>query len=273
MITPATSDSSAAITLTAGEYWIELVPAAHAEPRQASFPAVIEPRRHHGLWVRPRLRREVAEAMCAWLNLVYPVDPDWYPLARFEGDLLVVLTGNAARHRHEIGPDVDGRYPLGELGRWFLSGPTRTPAHLSRQRAVLLERRYHRRVNETLVTCAPSALPSSAFPARIEPHQDGDRCIPVFRPEVAEAVAAFCAHAHEGAPDEHPLAYFDRDTLVHVHQHRRACDGYLPWRIEPGSDGAYRVDGDEWIFRPALGKSEGMVHGFRPTWPGVGTQA
>ncbi|WP_162830309.1 hypothetical protein [Amycolatopsis palatopharyngis] len=47
---------------------------------------MIEPRRYHGLWVRPRLRREVAEAVCEWLNLVYPLDPDWYPLARFEDD-------------------------------------------------------------------------------------------------------------------------------------------------------------------------------------------
>ncbi|MFI7122676.1 hypothetical protein [Amycolatopsis sp. NPDC049868] len=35
-----------------------------AEEYRASFPAVIEPARHHGLWVRPRLRRDVAEAVC-----------------------------------------------------------------------------------------------------------------------------------------------------------------------------------------------------------------
>src|SRR4051812_28470769 len=115
-----TPGSSVAGDLTAGECWIELVPAVHGDPHQRSFPAVIEPCRHHGLWVRPRLRREVAEGMCQWLNLVYPADPDWYPLARFEGDRLVVFTGEAAHHRHEIGPDPDGRYPLGELGNWFL---------------------------------------------------------------------------------------------------------------------------------------------------------
>src|SRR5690606_31690782 len=53
-----TADSSADTDLAAGEHWIEHVPAARTRPHQISFPALIEPRRHHGLWVRPRLRRE-----------------------------------------------------------------------------------------------------------------------------------------------------------------------------------------------------------------------
>lgn len=73
------ADSPAGIDLAVGEYWIEFVPAARPAPR-----------RHRSLRVRPRLRREVAEAVCQWLNLVYPTAPDWYPLAR-ESDLLVVF--------------------------------------------------------------------------------------------------------------------------------------------------------------------------------------
>ncbi len=268
MTTRATGYLSAA-ALAAGENWIELVPATHTQQHQASFPAVIEPRRHHGLWVRPRLRRQVAEAVCEWLNLVYPLDPDWYLLARFEGELLVVFTGDAAHHRHEITSDVDGRYPLGELGRWFLSGPPRTPDRLSHQRSVM---RVHRdlHLGETLVTCAPDALPWSAFPARVETRQDADGCVAVFRPEAAEAVAAFCCHAHEGAPDDYPLVYFDGDTLVHVHQHRRVHDGYLPWRIDPSPDGTYRIECDGWTFHPVPGKSEGIAHAFRPRWSRAG---
>lgn len=251
------ADSSADIDLAAGENWIELVPAAHAEPHQASFPAVVEPRRHHGLWVRPRLRRDVAEALCEWLNVVYPVDPDWYPLARFEDDLLVVFTGEAAHHRHEIALDTDGRYPLGELGRWFLSAPTRTRARIYRQLEVLRDAERHSpRPGETLVSCDPGNLPASGFPARIET-PSAQAWVPVFRPEVAEAVAVWCATNHDSSPEDHPQVYFDGDTLVHVHPHLRALDGYLPWRIEPDTDGNYRIDGDEWTFYPVPVKSEG----------------
>lgn len=254
--TTVTPDSSAGVDLAAGEHWIELVPAAHGEPHQVSFPAVIEARRHHGLWVRPRLRREVAEAVCEWLNLVYPVDPDWYPLARFEDDLLVVFTGDAARQRHEIALGDDGRYPLGELGRWFLSGPTRTPAFLDRQEEVLRDVDRRLRPGETLVTCDPGNPPRSGFPARIET-RPGRAWVPVFRPEIAEAVAAWCATNHVRCPDEHPQVYFDGDTLVHVYQHRRARDGYLPWHIDPDADGNYPIVGDEWEFEGVPEKSEG----------------
>ncbi|SFB53282.1 hypothetical protein SAMN05216266_11710 [Amycolatopsis marina] len=167
MSTPTTAtDSFEGTDLTAGENWIELVPAAHTQPHQVSFPAVIEPCRHHGLWVRPRLRREVAEAVCEWLNLVYPLDPDWYPLARFEDDLLVVFTGKAAHQRHEIALGEDDRYPLGEVGRWFLSAPTCTRARFYRQLDVLRDtERHDPRPGETLVTCDPDNLPVSGFPA------------------------------------------------------------------------------------------------------------
>ncbi|MEV6639648.1 hypothetical protein [Amycolatopsis sp. NPDC051371] len=258
-----TQDSSAAGDLAVGEYWIELVPAVRGEPHQVSFPAVIEPYRHHGLWVRPRLRREVAEAMCRWLNLVYPVDPDWYPLARLEGDLLVVFTGDAAHHRHEIGPDIDGRYPLGELGRWFLSGPPRTPDRDADWPAAPRALRYRRDPGEALVTCDPGTPARSAFPARIETREGTAGRVAMFRLEIAEAVADYCIRANQEFPDDYPLAYFDGDTLVHVHQHRRTCDGYLPWRIEAMPDGTYRIDGDEWSFRPVHRKSEGMPHAFR----------
>lgn len=249
-LTTAT-DWSTGTDLAAGENWIELVPATHAEPHQVSFPAVVERRRHHGLWARPRLRREVAEALCEWLNLVYPVDPDWYPLARFENDLLVVFTGEAAHHRHEIAPGEDSRYPLGDLGRWFLSAPTRTPARFDRELAVLRDAtRHYPRPGETLVTCDPDRLPLSGFPARIETRPQ-QAWVPVFRPEIAEAVAVFCTTNHDRFPDDHPQVYFDGDTLIHVHQHLRALDGYLPWRIDPDPDGNYRIDGDEWTsWRP-----------------------
>jgi hypothetical protein len=264
MLTTTAPDSSAGTDLAAGEYWIELVPAAHAEPHQVSFPAVVEPRRHHGLWVRPRLRREVAEAMCEWLNVVYPVDPDWYPLARFEDDLLVVFTGEAVHQRHEIALGEDGRYPLGELGRWFLSGPTRTRARFHRQLDVLRDaERHYPRTGETVVTCDPVNLPVSGFPARIDT-PSGQACAPVFRPEIAEAVAVWCTTNHDTFPDEHPLVYFDGDTLVHVHQHLRALDGYLPWRIDPDADGNYRIDGEDWTFQAASEKSEGEVHPAAP---------
>ncbi|MBN6034139.1 hypothetical protein [Amycolatopsis sp. 195334CR] len=244
--------SPAALDLAAGEYWIELVPATHAAPHQISFPAVVEPRRHHGLWVRPRMRREVAEAVCEWLNLVYPVDPDWYPLARFEDDLLVVITGDAPHHRHEITLSEDGRYPLGELGRWYLSAPTRTRDRFSRQLAVLRDpERHYPRPGETVVTCDPANLPVSGFPARIDTSR-GQPWVPVFRPEIAEAVAVWCTTNHDTAPDEHPLVYFDRDTLIHVHQHLRSRDAYLPWRINPDPDGNYRIEGGEWAFQVAI---------------------
>ncbi|QFU86742.1 hypothetical protein [Amycolatopsis sp. YIM 10] len=263
--------SPAALDLAAGEYWIELVPATHAEPHQISFPAVVEPRRHHGLWVRPRLRREVAEAVCKWLNLVYPVDPDWYPLARFEDDLLVVFTGDAPHQRHEIALGEDGRYPLGELGRWYLSAPTRTRDRFSRQLAVLRDpERHYPRPGETVVTCDPANLPVSGFPARIDT-SPGQPPVPVFRPEIAEAVAVWCTTSHDTAPDDHPLVYFDGDTLIHVHQHLRSRDGYLPWRINPDPDGNYRIDGDEWTFHVVSEKSEGEVN---PTMrPGDGRRA
>ncbi|TKG60952.1 hypothetical protein [Prauserella endophytica] len=261
MTMPSTApDSSAGTDLAAGEYWIEFVPAAHGEPHQLSFPAVVEPARHHGLWVRPRLRREVAEAVCDWLNVVYPVDPDWYPLARFEGDLLVVFTGQAAHQRHEIALGEDGRYPLGELGRWFLSGPSRTRDRFYRQLDVLRDvERHYPRPGETVVTCDPDNLPVSGFPARIESRAAAP-WVPVLRPEVAEAVAVWCTTNHDKDPDEYPLVYFDGDTLVHVHQHLRALDGYLPWRIDPDADGNYRIDGDEWTFQAVSEKSEGEVY-------------
>ncbi|OXM59552.1 hypothetical protein [Amycolatopsis vastitatis] len=253
-----TDDLPGSVDLVAGEHWIELVPAAHGEPHQVSFPAMIEPRRHHGPWVRPRLRREVADALCEWLNLVYPVDPDWYPLARTEGDLLVVFTGDAAHQRYEIARGDDGRYPLGELGRWFLSGPTRTPALLDRQNEVLRDAaRRHPRPGETLVTCDPTTLPGSAFPARIDAWPER-AWVPVFRPEIAEAVAAWCTTNHARRPDEHPQVYFDGDTLVHVHQHLRARNGYLPVRISPDPDGNYRIDTPEWAFEVVTEKSEGQ---------------
>ncbi|MEV8609514.1 hypothetical protein AB0383_16545 [Amycolatopsis sp. NPDC051373] len=252
--------SSAGTDLAAGEYWIEFVPAARAEPHQRSFPAAVEPARHHGLWVRPRLRREVAEAVCEWLNVVYPVDPDWYPLARFEGDLLVVFTGQATHQRHEIALGDDGRYPLGELGRWFLSGPTRTRDRFYHQLEVLRDaERHYPRPGETVVTCDPGNRPVSGFPARLDTHSAAP-WVPVFRPEIAEAVAVWCATNHDKFPDEYPLVYFDGDTLVHVHQHRRALDGYLPRRIVPDADGNYRLDGDEWTFEVVSEKSEGEVH-------------
>ncbi|SEB46511.1 hypothetical protein SAMN04489727_1965 [Amycolatopsis tolypomycina] len=264
-----TRDSSADVDLAAGEHWVELVPAAHGEPHQLSFPAVIEPRRRHGLWVRPRLRREVAEVVCEWLNLVYPVDPDWYPLARFEDDRLVVFTGDAAHQRHEIALGDDGRYPLGEMGRWFLSGPTRTPALLDRREEVLRDAaRRPPRPGETLVTCAPGNPSRSGFPARIET-RPGQAWVPVFRPEIAEAVAAWCTTNHVRCPDEHPLVHFDGDTLVHVHQRWRARDSYLPWRIGPDADGNYPIAGDEWAFEAVTEKSEGEVHEATaaPAWP------
>jgi hypothetical protein len=263
MTTLATTHSSAATALTAGENWIELVPAAHAEPHQVSFPAVIEPRRHHGLWVRPRLRREVAEVVCEWLNLVYPVDPDWYPLARFERDLMVVFTGSAARHRHEIVPDVDGRYPLGELGRWFLSGPTRTTGRVTQRPATRRGHRYRPGPGEALITCDPSESVRSMFPARVETRGASGGCVAVLRSEIAEALAEYCTYAHEESPDDYPQVYLDGDTLVHVHQHRRARDGYLPWRIDPSPDGGYRIDGDEWTIHPVSDKSEGIEHTVR----------
>ncbi|VVJ22696.1 Uncharacterised protein [Amycolatopsis camponoti] len=265
-----TSDMSAVGALATGESWIELVPAVHGDPRQISFPAVIEPRRHHGVWVRPRLRRNVAEAMCEWLNLVYPTDPDWYPLARFEGDLLVVFTGDSAHHRHEIAAEVDGRYPLGELGRWFLSGPTR--ARRSRRCGA---RRHPRQPSEgeTLVSCDPRTHSRNVFPGRVEIPADTGRCVVILRPEVADAVADYCTRANQDLPDDYPLVHFDGDTLVHVHQHLRAREGYLPWRIEPGADGTYRIDSDEWIFRMAPRKSEGIPFSFRLHQPRRGTWA
>ncbi|WP_216211114.1 hypothetical protein [Amycolatopsis aidingensis] len=258
-LTTATA-SPAGTDLAAGENWIEFVPAALAQPHQVSFPAVVESRRNHGLWVRPRLRRDVAEALCEWLNLVYPLDPDWYPLARFEDDLLVVFTGEAAHQRHEIALGEDGRYPLGEIGCWFLSAPTRTRARFYRQLEVLRDAtRHYPRPGETLVTCDPGNLPVSGFPARIDTRPAAP-WVPVFRPEIAEAVAATCTSNHDRFPDDHPQVYFDRDTLVHVHQHLRALDGYLPWRIEPDTDGNYRIDGDEWTFQTVPVTSEGDVH-------------
>ncbi|MFD4190744.1 hypothetical protein [Amycolatopsis thermoflava] len=65
---------------------------------------MIEPRCDHGRWVRPQLRRDAAHALCEWLNVMYPTGPDWYPLVRFDNDLLVVLTREAAHQRHEIHP-------------------------------------------------------------------------------------------------------------------------------------------------------------------------
>ncbi|MEV7042866.1 hypothetical protein [Amycolatopsis sp. NPDC051061] len=265
MSTLATADLTAGTPLAAGENWIELVPAVHAEPHQVSFPAVIEPRRHHGLWVRPRLRREVADAVCEWLNVVYPIDPDWYPLARFEDDQLVVFTGDAARHRHEIGPDVGGRYPLGELGRWFLSAPTRARRH--RTVAARNRRLQSPGEGETLVSYGPGTHARSVFPARVESCAAAGGRVVVFRPEIAQAVAEYCTSANQEFPDDYPLVYFEGGTLVHVHQHHRARDGYLPWRIDPGPDGAYRVDRDEWPFDLLPGKSEGIVHAFRAIRP------
>lgn len=259
MTTLTGPDSSAGTDLAAGEYWIEYLPAARAEEHRASFPAAIEPARHHGLWVRPRLRREVAEAVCEWLNVVYPVDPDWYPLARVEDDVLLVFTEEATHQRHEIALGADGRYPLGELGRWFLSGPPRTRARFYRQLEVLRDaERRTPRPGETVVTCDPGNLPVSGFPARIDTSPGPQRVV-LFRPEIAEAVAVWCATNHDTFPGDHPLVYFDRDTLVHVHQHRRSHDGYLPWRIDPDADGNYWIGGQEWVFQAVSEKSEGDV--------------
>jgi hypothetical protein len=61
--------------------------------------------------------------------------------------------------------------------------------------------------------------------------------------------------------------------VVHVHQHRRARDGYLPWRIDPSPDGAYRIGGDEWTFHPVPEKSEGIMHADRAHMPSAAKRA
>ncbi len=259
MTSPIVSaDVSAGTGLAAGEYWIELVPASPTAQHQVSFPAVIEPHRHHGPWVRPRLRPGIAQSLCEWLNLVYPSDPDWYPLARLDGDQLIVLTGDSAHHRHQIALDGDGRYPLGDLGRWYLSGPTRTPARLQHGQDILrdLERRSPHS-GEVTVTCGPDNQPTSGFPARVDTSPRAGACVPVFRPDVAEAVAATCNRNHDTLPEDYPQVYFDGDTLLHVHPLLRARDGYLPARIEPDDNGHYRIDTPEWTFRTVPEKSEG----------------
>ncbi|OXM44504.1 hypothetical protein CFP75_34370 [Amycolatopsis alba DSM 44262] len=167
---------------------------------------------------------------------MYPIAPGWYPLAVSRTICLVVFTGEAACQRHDVALGENGRYPLGELGRWFLSGPTRTRERFHRQLDVLRDaKRHYPRPGEIVVTCDPDNLPVSGFPARIDT-SPGARAL-VFRPEIAEAVAVWCATSHDLAPGDHPLVYFDGDTLVDVHQHRRIDDGYLPLRIAPDQDG------------------------------------
>jgi hypothetical protein len=77
-----TTDHSIPLTALDDDLYVELVSGFHVEPHTVSFPAVVDEHRRQGMWARPRFRGEAAEALAEWLNLMYPLDPDWYPLAR-----------------------------------------------------------------------------------------------------------------------------------------------------------------------------------------------
>ncbi len=64
---------------------------------------------------------------------------------------------------------------------------------------------------------------------------------------------------HHTSPGDHPVVYFDRDTLVHVHQRRRTHGGYLPWRIASDQHGNDRIGGQERTSQAVSEKSEGDV--------------
>jgi hypothetical protein len=236
-----------------GELYVEMVPGYNVELHRVTFPALIDTQREGNLCARPRFRREVAESLAEWLNLVYPSDPDWYHLARFDGDTLLVIARDEdepARQHHAVLPDDDGRYPLGHLYSWFLSTPTPIPAQQRREQVLLHDRA--RRIpteGEILLSCDPDDRGTAAFPAQVDPSLVNGHPVPTFRREVAEVVIAWCNIRHHRDPDRYPQAYFDGDTLVHIHQHLRDLNGYTPWRIDPDQHGKYRVDGDEWIWR------------------------
>lgn len=246
-----TTDHPTPLTALGDELYVELVSGYRVEPHTVSFPALVDEHRRQGIWVRPRFRHEAAEAIADWLNLVYPLDPDWYPLARLDGDTLLILRGDSEQHCHAVEPDDDGRYGLGpEGGCWFLSIPTRTTATELHDLERLCDRSLHVPADgEVLVCCDPDDLLVGAFPAEVEPRDEGS-VVPTFRREIAEAVVAWCTSRHRVDPDSYPQAYLDADgTLVHVHQRLRGLDGYIPWRINPDSSGKYRIDGAEWAFR------------------------
>lgn len=252
------------------ELYVELVGGHHLRRHTVSFPALVDEHRRRGMWAQPRFRREVAEALAEWLNLVYPHDPDWYPLAHFDGDTLVIQRGESERHCSAIAPDDDGRYGLGpDGGCWFLSTPTLTAPAQLREIGLLWDNRLRITTDgEVLISCDPGGTLGGGFPARIEPLGRSGQVVPTFRRDVAEAVAAWCTSRHRNDPDHHPQAYFDGDTLVHVHQHRRVLDGYTPWRITPTASGCYRIDrAEEWAFHlaadtaPAVETSAAASHG------------
>lgn len=230
------------------ELYVQLVPGYHVGVHRQAFPARIDAQRD-SVWVRPRFHRDVAEALAEWLNTMHPADPDWYHLARFDGDTLIITTGDGPHQTSVIHPDADGRYLLGGWC-WFLSTPTLTPEALHRETKLL--RDPARRIpvdGEVMVSCDSGQSGKGVFPARVDPTLVGGDPVPTFRPEIAEAVVAWCNTRHRTDPDRYPQAYFDGTTLVHIHQHLRALDAYVPWRIDPDQHGHYRIDGDEWTWR------------------------
>lgn len=134
-----------------------------ADPTHPAFPALIEDRRWNG-WVRPRFRRDVTEALLAWLEQARDPARDWHDSGHFEGDTLI-LVETEERYRTVITPDPHGRYSV-EGWCWELTVPRRI-CDTDRYEAALLAApaRFVPRPDEVLVTTQGSDGANPAFPA------------------------------------------------------------------------------------------------------------
>ena len=222
------------------EFYVELYPCGR------SFPAVIDHRRWHG-WVRPRFRRDVAESIAHWANTSRNVgEPPWYLQCSFEDEILVVLEGRVARHHHA--PDEQGRYALGaNYLRWFLSVPEAQARH--DEAAVLQDTSRLKATECEQLVSIDFGDDSRSFPAIVEQRLWNGWAVPRFRREVAEVVVSRLNAAHDADPEGYERAYWDGDTLVHVHPRFIGEDGYLPERIESDPDGRYAVGAPGWTWQ------------------------
>lgn len=228
---------------TDGEVYVALY-----APEAPAFPAVIDDERWNTFAV-PRFRRETANAVVSWLNMMHEQDPDEWPgAASFDNDILTVL--DSEEHDPvQVEPDDHGRYAIGFRGwSWVLD----TPPDDERADAVLLAdtARLVAEDDEILVTINIDGA-DPVFPALASATHGWSRAgCPRFRRPVAEVVVAWISATARKYPAGSDRAYWDGDTIVLLDFQQVAEDGYLPARITADDDGRYSI-GATWEWERA----------------------
>ncbi|MEC3979920.1 hypothetical protein [Amycolatopsis sp. H20-H5] len=237
-----------------GEWYVELdhTPALPV-PYRIGFPAWIAADRHPAdpgdpegrRWVRPRFRPEVAAAIAAWLGSVA------CGARTVSGNGWMVITeatvdGIPGReHRFILG--IDGYYRLewsSRVWHWFVSAPTTDDEQMHATAEKLLAARdsWTLESGEQWVS-----IDEPYFPALVVPESWNGFANPLFRRDVADAVVAWVNDIYRSYGDDQERAYWDGDTIVHVHPAYVDEDGYTPDRIAP-HEGRYAIGGWEWCW-------------------------